>query len=56
MDAFLYRIKAAQRDLIDRCGGIKRVVELVSSSKSEVGRWNNGGDPDLMPVGAIAVL
>ncbi|WP_234905678.1 hypothetical protein [Rhizobium rhizogenes] len=56
MDAFLYRIKAAQRDLIARCGGIIRVTDLVSASKSEVGRWNNGADPDLMPVGAIVVL
>ncbi|TXI03259.1 MAG: hypothetical protein E6Q76_14050 [Rhizobium sp.] len=55
-DAFLYRIKAAQRDLISRCGGIMRVVELTGFSKSEVGRWNNGADPDLMPVGPIVVL
>ncbi|MBB4574419.1 hypothetical protein [Rhizobium lentis] len=56
MDAFLYRIKAAQRDLIERCGGIMRVVEKSGYSKSEVGRWNNGSEPDLMPVGAIAML
>lgn len=56
MDAFLYRIKAAQRDLIERCGGIMRVVEKSGYSKSEVGRWNNASEPDLMPVGAIAVL
>lgn len=56
MDAFLYRIKAAQRDLIERCGGIMRVVEKSGYSKSEVGRWNNGSEPDLMPVGAIALL
>lgn len=55
-DAFLYRIKAAQRDLIARCGGIMRVANLVNASKSEVGRWNGGGDPDLMPVGAIVIL
>lgn len=56
MDAFLYRIKAAQRDLIERCGGITRVVDKSGYSKSEVGRWNNGAEPDLMPVGAIMVL
>lgn len=56
MEAFLYRVKAAQRDLIERCGGIMRVVEKSGYSKSEVGRWNNGAEPDLMPVGAIAVL
>jgi hypothetical protein len=56
MDAFLYRVKAAQRDLIERCGGIMRVVDKSGYSKSEVGRWNNGSEPDLMPVGAIAAL
>ncbi|MBZ5760257.1 hypothetical protein LAV84_06810 [Rhizobium sp. VS19-DR104.2] len=56
MDGFLYRVKAAQRDLIERCGGIMRVVEKSGYSKSEVGRWNNGAEPDLMPVGAIVVL
>ncbi len=55
-DAFLYRIKAAQRDLINRCGGIMRVVDLTGFSKSEVGRWNNAGDPDQMPLGPIVVL
>lgn len=56
MDAFLYRVKAAQRDLINRSGGIMRVVEMTGYSKSEVGRWNNPSDPDLMPVGAIAAM
>ncbi|SEH51593.1 hypothetical protein SAMN05216228_100236 [Rhizobium tibeticum] len=56
MDAFLFRVKAAQRDLIERCGGIMRVVDKSGYSKSEVGRWNNGAEPDLMSVGAIAVL
>lgn len=56
MDAFLFRVKAAQRDLIERCGGIMRAVDKTGYSKSEVGRWNNGAEPDLMPVGAIAML
>jgi len=55
-DAFLFRMKAAQRDLIERCGGIKRVVVLANSSNGNVGRWNNPGDPDLMPVNVIRVL
>jgi hypothetical protein len=55
-DPFLYRIKAAQRDLIERCGGIARVESISGFSKSQVGRWNNPSDPDLMPVGAIRVL
>lgn len=56
MDAFLYRIKAAQRDLIERCGGIMRVESLTGYSKSQVGRWNNPSEPDQMPVGAIRSL
>lgn len=55
-DAFLYRMKASQRDLIERCGGIIRVEQITGFSKSQVGRWNNPNDPDLMPVGAIRAL
>lgn len=55
-DAILYRLKAAQRDMIERCGGILRCEALTGFSKSQVGRWNNPNDPDLMPLGAIVVL
>jgi len=55
-DPFLYRIKAAQRDLIERCGGILRVEAISGFSKSQVGRWNSPADPDLMPIGAIRTL
>lgn len=51
-----YRIKAAQRDLIKRAGGIERAAELTAFSKSQVGRWNNAADPDLMPLVAVVVL
>lgn len=56
MDAFLYRVKAAQRDLIERCGGIIRAEQITGFSKSHVGRWNNPINPDLMPVGAVRAL
>ena len=56
MDAFLYRVKAAQRDLIDRCGGIMRSVDLTGFAKSQVGRWHNPLDSDIMPPGAIRAL
>ncbi|AWI57160.1 phage regulatory CII family protein [Sinorhizobium fredii] len=55
-DAFIYRVKAAQRDLIERCGGIERAVTITEFSKSQVGRWNNPNDPDLMPIGAVRAL
>lgn len=54
--AWFYRIKSAQRDLIERCGGIVRSAEKCSCSKTEVGRWNNQGDPDLMPISAVMQL
>ena len=54
--AWFYRIKSAQRDLIERCGGIVRSAEKCSASKTEVGRWNNQGDPDIMPIAAVMQL
>lgn len=56
MDAFIYRVKAAQRDLIERCGGIVRSGEIAGFSKSHVGRWNSPSDPELMPIGAVRAL
>lgn len=55
-DSWFHRLKAAQRDLIARCGGIERAGEISSSSKSHVGRWNNPTDPDLMPISAVLAL
>jgi len=52
-NARLYRIKAAQRDLIAAAGGIERVAAMVGFSKSHVGRWNNSDSPDLMPLDAV---
>jgi len=54
--AWFYRLKAAQRDLIKRAGGIERAAELASISKSQMGRFNNDGDPELMPIPAILML
>lgn len=55
-EAWFFRIKGAQQDLIERCGGIVRSAEKCSTSKSEVGRWNNAVDPDLMPLPAVLQL
>ncbi|WP_319517261.1 phage regulatory CII family protein [uncultured Martelella sp.] len=55
-EAFHHRIKAAQRDLIERCGGIERTASKVDFSKSQVGRWNSPADGEHMPVAAIVTL
>lgn len=55
-NAWFYRIKAAQRDLIALSGGIERTAEITSISKSQVGRWNNAQDTDLMPINAVLML
>ena len=56
MSALRYRIFGAQRDLIERFGGYKRVVDKTGKSKSEVGRWNGGADQDFMPPLVVAML
>ncbi|MBP1841990.1 hypothetical protein J2046_000234 [Rhizobium petrolearium] len=56
MDAFLIRLKAAQFDLIEACGGIDRAGDKAGYGKSTVGRWNDRYDPSLMPLTAIAKL
>lgn len=55
-NAWFFRIKAAQRDLIALSGGIERAAEITSTSKSHVGRWNNAQDTDLMPLNAVLML
>ena len=56
MKALRYRIFGAQRDLIERCGGYKRVMELTGRSKSEVCRWQGGADQDFMSPLYVYVL
>lgn len=55
-DAWFYRLKAAQRDLIKQCGGIERSADISSFGKSTVGRWNNSTDSELMPMTAVLLL
>lgn len=50
------RLLAAQRDLIDACGGIARVMEKTGYSKGQVGRWNGGIDRDLMSLSVVLTL
>lgn len=51
-----YRIKAAQRDLIDACGGIERSAEICGYGKSTVGRWRDIESPDWMKLDAVEKL
>ncbi|MEO2038943.1 MAG: phage regulatory CII family protein [Martelella sp.] len=55
-NAWHYRIKAAQEDLIEAAGRIERAAEKSGYSKSEVGRWKNRADPSLMPINAVIAL
>ncbi|KAB2788149.1 hypothetical protein F9K97_03330 [Brucella anthropi] len=50
------RLFAAQTDLIDAYGGSRRVVEKLSISKSQVGRWYGGADRDTMPTPIVMAL
>lgn len=55
-EAWMYRVKAAQRDLVEACGTVRRIEERFSFGKSTVGRWTNGADPTLMPIEAVVAL
>lgn len=55
-EAWMYRVKAAQRDLIEACGTVRRIEERFNFGKSTVGRWTNGADPTLMPIEAVVAL
>lgn len=55
-DAWFFRIKAATRDLVARCGGVVRAGEIVNASKSEVSRWQSPGDEGIVPIAAALAL
>lgn len=40
-DAWFWRVKAAQRDLIARCGGVRRAAEIAGCSPSWIGKCNS---------------
>lgn len=50
------RFRGAQRDLIDACGGVERVAEMSSFSKSVVGRWRGPNDRDEIPYRVALIL
>jgi hypothetical protein len=55
-DRWLLRLYAAQRDLIDEYGGCRRVVEKLSISRSQVGRWYGGVDRDTIPLPLVMTM
>lgn len=55
-DGWFHSVKAAQRDLIKRSGGIVRAAELATTSPTQMGRYNNPTDPDLMPINVVLAL
>ena len=50
------RLYAAQTDLIDAYGGCRRVVDKLSTSKSQVGRWYGGVDRDPIPTPIVMAM
>ncbi|BBE74340.1 phage regulatory CII family protein [Oharaeibacter diazotrophicus] len=55
-DQWLYRLKAATRDLVTLAGGFKRAAEVAKYSKSNVERWANTDDGAVIPLTAAMAL
>ncbi|CAD7036571.1 hypothetical protein RHAB21_02541 [Pseudorhizobium halotolerans] len=55
-NAWFYQLKAANRLLIKKNGGIEAAADTCSLSKSQVGRCNNDGDTELLPIPAVLRL
>lgn len=54
--ASLYRVKAAQKQLIALLGGLDDAGLLDQFGRSTLGRWANLDDPTLMPLNAVMTL
>ncbi len=55
-NAWFYQLKAANRLLIKKNGGIEAAAAACSLSKSQVGRCNNDADTELLPIPAVLRL
>lgn len=51
-----HRIKAATRDLVQLCGGLKRAGEVLGVSEQTVSRYQLPTHPELMPLAAVLIL
>ena len=54
--AAIYRIKAAQQQLVALCGGIGDATLRDQFGRSTLGRWQDTGDPTLMPLNAVMAM
>lgn len=55
-DDVLIRIKAATRDLVRLCGGVKRAGELLGVSEQTVSRYQLPTHAEIIPLAAVLVL
>lgn len=55
-DAWFFRVKAATRDLVARCGGVVRAGELAMVSKTEISRWQSVGEEGIITIPAALAL
>lgn len=55
-DAWFFRVKAATRDLVARCGGVVRAGEIAHVSKTEISRWQSVGDEGIVTIPAVLAL
>jgi hypothetical protein len=55
-NAWFHQLKAANRLLIKKNGGIEAAAETCSLSKSQVGRCNADSDTELLPIPAVLRL
>lgn len=53
---WLFRVKAATRDVVSRAGGLVRAGEISGHSKSQVHRWGSPDHPDVIPLPAALML
>jgi hypothetical protein len=55
-DDTLHRIKAATRDLVKVCGGLRRVGEILGVSEQTVSRYQLPSHPELLPLASVLIL
>lgn len=54
--AWLYRVKAATRDLIALCGALDRAATIADVSVSHLSRWQSTKSPDCITIPAALAL